>query len=145
VYAIPSLNRQSKGRSIANLLQMLPDEKLAQEILPAYCSASGEAMVVGHQDDERLPVDHVVLEVVARLHAQEGQVKLAAGERFGEIGRIVAGDGDVDVLQFVVQHVHRLRQPIHLLPGLEADSERVPRWLRCPARRVDRGIDLHQR
>jgi DNA gyrase subunit A len=30
VYDIPSLPRQSKGRSIANLLQMLPDEKLAQ-------------------------------------------------------------------------------------------------------------------
>jgi hypothetical protein len=58
-------------------------------------------MVARHQDDEGLPVHHVVFEVVARLHAQEGQVQPAAGERFGEIRRIVAGDRDLDVLQFV--------------------------------------------
>jgi hypothetical protein len=83
----------------------------------AHRFARGEAMVVRHQDDQRLPVHHVVLEVVARLHAQEGQVQLAAGERFGEIRGIVAADRDVDVRQFVVQHVHRLRQPVHLLPS----------------------------
>jgi DNA gyrase subunit A len=33
VYDIPQLSRQSRGRSIANLLQLLPDEKIA-EILP---------------------------------------------------------------------------------------------------------------
>jgi hypothetical protein len=53
--------------------------------------------------------------------------------------------GDVDVLQFVVQHVHRLRQPVHLLPGLEADVERLPFRLRRPACCLDRGIDMHQR
>ena len=30
VYDVPSLNRQSKGRAIANLLSMLPEEKLAE-------------------------------------------------------------------------------------------------------------------
>ena len=54
-------------------------------------------MVAGHQDDQRLPVDDVVLEVVVGLGAHEGQVEPAAGERFGEVGRVVAGDGDLDV------------------------------------------------
>ena len=102
-------------------------------------------MVARHQDDERLPVHHMVPEVIARLHAQEGQVQPAAGERFGEIRRIVAGDRDLDVLQFVAQHMHRPRQPVHLVPGLEADGERLPCRLRRPACRFDRGIDLHQR
>jgi hypothetical protein len=69
------------------------DENLAKEIVRGYCFARGEAMVARHRGDERLPVDHVVLEVVARLRAQEGQVELAADERFGEIRGIVAGDG----------------------------------------------------
>ena len=118
---------------------------LADEILRAHCLARGEAMVAWHQDDERLPVYYVVPEVIARLHAQEGQVQPAAGKRFGEIRRIVAGDRDLDVLQFVAQHVHRPRQPVHLVPGLEADGERLPCRLRRPACRFDRGIDLHQR
>jgi NAD(P)-dependent dehydrogenase (short-subunit alcohol dehydrogenase family) len=44
----------------------------------------------------------VVCEVVARLCAQEGQVQPAAGERVGQIRRVVAGDRDLNVLQFVV-------------------------------------------
>jgi DNA gyrase subunit A len=32
VYDVPALTRQSKGRSIANLLQMMPDEKLAEVV-----------------------------------------------------------------------------------------------------------------
>jgi hypothetical protein len=102
-------------------------------------------MVARHQHDERLPVHHAVPEVVGRLHAQESQAQPAAGERFGEIRRVVAGDRDLDVLQFVVQHMHRLRQPVHLVPGLEADGERLPCRLRRPACRFDRGIDMHQR
>ena len=103
-------------------------------------------MVARHQDDEWLPVHHVVLEVVARLDAQECEVQSAADERFGKVRRVVARDRDLDVLQFVVQHVHRLRQPVHLVAGLEADGERL---LLCRFRRAacrfDRGIDLHQR
>ena len=45
-------------------------------------------MVVRHWDDERLPVDNVVLEVVVWLGAHEREVQPAAGERFGEVGRI---------------------------------------------------------
>jgi hypothetical protein len=101
-------------------------------------------MVARHQDDERLPVHHVVFEVEARLHAQEGKVEPAAGERFGEIRRIVAGDRDLNVLQFVAQHMYRPRQPVHLVSGLEADGEGLPCRLRRPACRFDRGIDLHQ-
>ena len=102
-------------------------------------------MVARHQDDERLVVHHVVHEVVARLDAQEGHVEPAADERLGEVRRIVAGDRDLDVLQFVAQHMHRPRQPVHLVPGLEADGERLPCRLRRPACRFDRGIDLRQR
>src|SRR6185436_7124290 len=41
--------------------------------------------------------------------------------------------------------MRRLRQPVHLVPGLEADRERLSCRLRRPACRFDRGIDLHQR
>ncbi len=47
------------------------DEDLAEELTRMNCLLGGEAMVARHQDDERLPVHHVVLEVVARLHAHE--------------------------------------------------------------------------
>ena len=90
-------------------------------------------MVVRHEDDERLAIDHLVLEVVAGLDAKEGQIEPAAGECFGEVRRVVAGDRDLDVLQLVVQHLHRGRQPVHLVPGLEADGERLPFGLRGSA------------
>jgi pimeloyl-ACP methyl ester carboxylesterase len=44
----------------------------ADEILRAHCVARREPMVARHQDDERLAVHDVILEVVAGLHAQEG-------------------------------------------------------------------------
>ena len=47
-------------------------------------------MVARHQDDERLSVHDVVPGVVARLHAQEGEVQLTADECLGEIRRIAA-------------------------------------------------------
>ena len=64
-------------------------------------SVGDKTMVARHQDNERLPIHNVVSEVMARLHAQEGYVQSAPGERFGEIGRIIAGDRDLDVLQLV--------------------------------------------
>ena len=109
------------------------------------CFAAARRWSLGIRTISGSLVHHVVLEVVARLDAQEGQVEPAAGERFGEVRRIVAGDRDLDVLQFVAQHMHGPRQPVHLVPGLEADGERLSCRLRGPARRFDRGIDLHQR
>src|SRR6185312_4690364 len=41
--------------------------------------------------------------------------------------------------------MHRTRQPVYLVSGLEADGERLPCRLRRSACRFDRGIDLHQR
>ena len=92
-----------------------------------------------------LPVNHDVLEVVARLDAQEGQVQPAAGQRAGEVGGVVADDRDLDVREFVPQHPHCRRQPIHLVPGLEADGEGFPSRLRSPAGGFARGFDMHQR
>src|SRR5262249_20371961 len=57
------------------------DEDLADELARVNRLLGGEAMVARHQDDERLPVHHVVPEVVARLHAHEGQVQPAASCR----------------------------------------------------------------
>jgi hypothetical protein len=102
-------------------------------------------MVVGHQHDQRLPVDHVVVQVVVRLGAHEGEVEAAAGERFGEIRRIVAGDRDVDVAELVMHQLHRLREPAHLEPGLEADGERLLGWLRGPAVDQDPRLDDGER
>ena len=42
------------------------------------------------------------------------------GERFGKVRRIGAGDHDLDIRQLVVQHMHCPRQPVPLVPGLEA-------------------------
>ena len=102
-------------------------------------------MVARHQDDQRLVVHHLVAQVEGRLDAQEGQVEPAADERLGEIRRIVARDRDLDVLQFVAQHMHGPRQPVHLVTGLEADGERLSCRLCRPACRFHRGIDLRQR
>jgi hypothetical protein len=41
--------------------------------------------------------------------------------------------------------MHSPRQPVHLVPSLEADREPLPCRLRRPTCRFDRGIDLHQR
>jgi hypothetical protein len=41
--------------------------------------------------------------------------------------------------------MHCPRQPVHLVPGLEADGERLSCRLRRLACCFDRGIDLHQR
>src|SRR5258708_1266652 len=41
--------------------------------------------------------------------------------------------------------MHGLRQPVHLVTGLEADGERLSCRLCGPARRFHRGIDLRQR
>src|SRR6478672_10129003 len=43
------------------------DDYLADEILRTHYLARGEAMVAWHEDDERLPVDYVVPEVIARF------------------------------------------------------------------------------
>lgn len=102
-------------------------------------------MVAGHQDDQRLLVNEVVLEVVTRLGAHESEIELAAGERFGEVGRVVAGDGHGDLAEFVLDELHRLRQPAHLQPGLEADRERASGGLAGAAGCVDSGVDLHHR
>jgi hypothetical protein len=86
----------------------------------------------------------VVFEVIARLDAQEGQVETAVGECNGEVRRVVARDRHLDLLQLVVQQLHRRRQPVHLVPGLEADGERLPFGLRGSACGFDRGVGVHQ-
>ena len=58
-------------------------------------------MVARHQDDERLTVHHVVSEVVARLHAQEGDIQPAARECFGEI--FIGGANKAHVLRGVTE------------------------------------------
>lgn len=110
----------------------------------AHCFARSEAVVGGHQDDERLAVHYVVGEVVARLDAEEGQVQAAAGESFGEIRRVVAGDRDLDAGQLVAQNVHRPGQPVHLVPGLEADGERRLFGLRGAAGRFRGRLGVRQ-
>jgi hypothetical protein len=74
-------------------------------------------MVARHQDDQRLVVDHLVGQVEGRLDAQERDVEPATKERLGEVGRIVAGDRDLNVLQLVAQHMHGPRHPVHLVTG----------------------------
>jgi ABC-type sugar transport system substrate-binding protein len=69
--------------------------------------AVGVAMVARNQDDQRLVVHHFVAQVEVRLDAQEGHVEPTADKRFGEVRRIVAGDRDLNVLQFVAQHMPR--------------------------------------
>jgi hypothetical protein len=93
-------------------------------------------MVARHQDDQRLVVHHLVAQVEGRLGAQEGHVEPAVDERLGEIRRIVALDRDLNVLQLVAQQMHRPRQPVHLMTGLEADGERLSCRLCGPARRL---------
>ena len=122
-----------------------PMKDLAHEILRRHRFACGEAMVSRHQDDEMFAIHHLVSKVVARLRAHEGQVHPAAGECFGKVWRIVAGDHDVDVRQLVAQHLGRPWQPVHFEPGQEADVEGLPHRARRSARSLDGGIDLHQR
>jgi len=112
------------------------DKDLAEEFPRVNRFQAGEAMVARHQDDQRLVVHYLVAQVEGRLDAQEGHVEPAAGERLGEVRRIVARDRDLDVFQLVAQQMHGPRQPVHLVTGLE---------LCGPARRFHRGIDLRQR
>ncbi len=102
-------------------------------------------MVARHQDDQRLVVHDFVAQVEGRLDAKEGHVEPAADERLGEIRRITARDRDLDAVQLIAKHMHRPRQPVHLVPGLKADGESLFCGLCRPARRFHPGIDLHQR
>ncbi len=86
----------------------------------------------------------MVLEVIAGLDAQKGQIEPAACERLGEVWRVVARDRHLDLLQLVVQHLHHRRQPVHLVPRLETDGECLAPGLGRSACHFYRGVDVHQ-
>ena len=121
------------------------DEDLADEFLRTDRLARRQAMVARHQHHQRLLRHHPVFQIELRFDAEKSHVEAATDERIGEVGRIVAGDLDLDAVQLVAQNMHCLRKPGHFVPGLETDGERRPGRLRRPPGRFTGCIGLRQR
>jgi len=84
---------------------------------------SGEAVIAGQDGDQRLFRDDPVGNVRSRLAPEEAQVDLPALQCIPEIGRIEARQLEFDRRQFGAQYARDVRQPVHLLPGEEANRE----------------------
>ena len=121
------------------------DEDLADELFRTDRLARRQAMVARHQHHERFPGHHPVFQIEVRLDTEKGDVEPATNERIGEVRGITTGDLDLDVVQLIAQDLHGLRQPIHFVPGLEADGEGLPGRLRRPTGGLTCRIGLRQR
>ena len=80
-----------------------------------------------------------------RFGTHEGQVELPPQQSLREVGRILAGDRDLDIRQLVAKDAHDLRQPIHLLSGQKSKGKGRFGGVSGPPRRLDGCLDLHQR
>ena len=106
----------------------------------------GKAVVARQDDDQRLLCDQPVNQIGRlRLRPHEGDVELAPHQGLSKFRRILAGDGDLHIGQFVAKDAHGLGQPIHFLSGQKAERERRLGGLSGPPRCFPGGLDLGQR
>src|SRR4030081_1025612 len=80
-------------------------------------------MIARKKTDERLPCRQFVFEIGLLFPAEESNIKFSALEVVGKHRRMVARDSDFDIEQFVAKNGRGARQPLGLLPGLEAHGE----------------------
>src|SRR5437660_9928456 len=81
-------------------------------------------MIARQNDDERFPDKNPVDEIrVSLLWPEEGRVQLPCGETIGELRRMLAGDRDLDLGQFLAKNLHRGRQPLRLAPAEEPQRQ----------------------
>src|SRR5882672_8192192 len=76
--------------------------------------------------------------------AEERYVHLTAHQRAGQVGRCLAGEGNLAARLLLMQDAERVRQPDHLMAGQEADHESRLLRLHCTARRFACGFNLKQ-
>src|SRR5437660_264528 len=81
-------------------------------------------MIARQNDDERFPDKNPVDEIrVSLLWPEEGRVQLPCGETIGKLRRMLAGDRDLDLGQFLAKNLHRGRQPLRLAPAKEPQGQ----------------------
>src|SRR5258706_6626540 len=105
-----------------------------------------EAVIAWHHDHERFLGDDLEHQI-GRLSfwSEEGHVELAPHQSTREIRGILAGDGDLNIREFLSKEADRFRQPVDLLSGQEAQSERRLGGLSDAPGRFAGSIDLSQR
>src|SRR5438552_7451066 len=122
------------------------DECLTHEISWIDRLARSEAVIAWHHDHERFLGDELEHQIGGLcLWSEERHVELAPHESGREIGGILAGDGDLDTRELLSKKADRFRQPVDLLSGQEAQSERRLGGLSGTPGRFAGSIDLSQR
>src|SRR6476660_3045686 len=80
-------------------------------------------MIARQNHDERLLCYQLVFKIGLLFPAVKSDIKSAALEVVCKHCRMVARNPDFDIEQFVAKYACGTRQPVDLLPGLEAHGE----------------------
>src|SRR6266436_8734 len=100
-----------------------PDKCFTYEIVRIDGLALSERMVARENHDERLLRHQFVFKIGLLFPAEESDIEFSALEVVCQHCRMVARNSDFDIEQFVSKDGCGTRQPVDLLPGLEAHGE----------------------
>jgi hypothetical protein len=101
------------------------DECLAHDVLWIDCLMRSEAVIAWQHDHERFlgyELEHQISCLCFR--SEESHVELAPHKSTREVRGILARNGDLYIGEFIPKDVESFREPVHLLSGQEAQSER---------------------
>src|SRR5207249_1997233 len=121
------------------------DEGLAHDVLWIDHLVRSEAVIAWQHDDEGFRCDDLEHQISCPcFSSEERHVELASDKSICEIGRILAGDGDLDIGELVPKEPDRFREPVDLLSCQEAQRERSLGGLSGAPCRFAGSIDLSQ-
>ena len=104
-----------------------------------------EAVVAGQHDDEGFRGDDFEHQIGCPCFwSEECHIELVPDKSIREVGIILAGDGDLDIRELVPKEADRFGEPVYLLSGREAQSERRLGGLRGAPCRFAGSLDLSQ-
>ncbi|MFO0981864.1 MAG: DNA gyrase subunit A [Planctomycetota bacterium] len=120
VHQIPELSRQSRGRAIANLLQLAPDEKITS-VIPVRDFSQGDLVMV----TKRGVVKKTALQAFSRPK-KGGIIAISLDEADQLVGVLVAGKDDEVILgtkqgyaiRFPEKQVRRMGRPARGVIGI---------------------------
>src|SRR5437879_2595417 len=122
------------------------DEGLAHDVLWIDHLVRSEAVIAWQHDDEGFRCDDLEHQISCPcFSSEERHVELASDKSIREVGRILAGDGDLDIGELVPKEPDHFREPVDLLSGQEAQREQWLGGLSGASCRFAGSIDLSQR
>src|SRR5438067_6514992 len=122
------------------------DECLAGDVLWIDRLMRSEAVIAWQYDHERFLGQELERQTgCLRFWSEEGYVELAPHKSTREVRRILAGDDDLYIGELVSKEADSFGQPIYLVSGQEAQSERRLGGLSGAPGRFAGSIDLSQR